>query len=111
MELKNSYLEQITQIEKTFNNRAKKNNYPKATIRIGLTSGDVIVGNSSDFRNGFFDLYVMGDKVNLAAYLTEKAKEFDPGILIDESTLLKIDGFSTSEEMILKKSYANYRYY
>ncbi len=102
-----SALEQMDIIEKEFNPWAEKNKYPRLNIRIGIGSGDLIVGNFGDSKNGIYDFTAMGDAVNIASYLTEKSKNFSPRILIDEITANNTNGFELGEMQKEK----NYNYF
>lgn len=70
-------------------------------IRIGIGSGELILENIGDFDRGVFNFTILGDTVNIASYLWELAKDFDPGILIDASTFKKIAEFEVSEKTSL----------
>jgi adenylate cyclase len=62
----------------------KKRNEPEFHVRIGINSGEMIVGNMGS--NKLFDYTVMGDSVNLAYRLEEANKLYDTAIMIGEST-------------------------
>jgi len=63
---------------------------PIRGIRIGINTGDTIVGNiGSDQR---MDFTVIGDAVNVAARLQELAKELQADILVSESTYRQVAG-------------------
>jgi len=102
-----SALEQMGIIDQEFNPWAEVKKYPKLDIRIGIGSGDLMVGNFGDSKNGVYDFTVMGNVVSITSYLTEKSKQYSPRILIDEITANNIDKFEL-DEIISEK---NYKYY
>ncbi len=62
----------------------KKFNKPELRARVGINSGEMVVGNmGSETR---FDYTVMGDSVNLAARLEGANKLYDTEIMIGENT-------------------------
>lgn len=62
---------------------------PEIQIRIGLATGEVVVGNiGSDTARSYT---VMGDIVNLASRLESANKQFGTAIIISESTLRMAD--------------------
>ncbi len=66
------------------NQRWDAQGYPELRVRIGLHSGQAVVGNmGSDFR---FNYTAMGDTVNLAARLEKANKEFGTYTLISQAT-------------------------
>lgn len=75
----------------------KSEGKPELYIRIGLNSGEVIVGNmGSESR---FNYTVMGDSVNLAARLEPANKAFDTSILISEFTNNQVQESCRTREM------------
>ncbi len=59
-------------------------------VRIGLNTGEMIVGNLGSSRKKNYT--VMGDAVNLASRLEGANKEFGTGILLGETTALAVAG-------------------
>jgi adenylate cyclase len=67
------------------NRRFREQGLSEIAIRIGLHSGDAIVGNLGSDR--LFDYTVVGDTVNLASRLESANKLFKTGIIVSEETL------------------------
>jgi adenylate cyclase len=64
--------------------------WARVAVRIGLNSGDAIVGNLGSER--LFDYTAIGDTVNLASRLESLNKYFGTHIMISGDTLEKTDG-------------------
>lgn len=62
----------------------------RLAVRVGLNTGDLIVGNVGSLRKKNYT--VMGDTVNLASRLEGANKVFGTGILIGHETALRVQG-------------------
>jgi len=63
---------------------------PIQGIRIGINSGETIVGNIGSHKR--MDFTVIGDAVNVAARLQELAKELEADTLVSEATYRQVEG-------------------
>jgi adenylate cyclase len=76
---------------------------PIRGVRIGINTGEAIVGNiGSDKR---MDFTVIGDAVNVAARLQELAKELEADTLVSEATYRQVEGtfqFIALEPVVLR---------
>lgn len=74
-----------------------RKNVPDINLRIGLSTGEVIVGNiGSDTARSYT---VMGDTVNLASRLEAANKSYGTSILITETTQRLADRFIETREI------------
>ncbi|KAB2847045.1 MAG: adenylate/guanylate cyclase domain-containing protein [Melioribacteraceae bacterium] len=69
----------------------------KISIRIGINSGDVVVGNMGGKNR--FDYTVMGDSVNLASRLEGANKQYGTGTMLSDSTYSAVKDFVMVREL------------
>jgi adenylate cyclase len=69
-------------------NKWKNENKPQIHVRIGINTGEMIVGNMGG--KGKFDYTVIGDNVNLGSRLEGANKEYGTSIIISQSTFEQI---------------------
>ena len=77
--------------------RWEKEGKPLLYMRIGINTGEMIVGNLGGY--GRFNYTVIGDSVNLGARLESINKEFGTNIIISEYTYEKVKDFFSVREI------------
>jgi adenylate cyclase len=84
-------------MKKNFYPWARELGYPLPQIRIGISSGEVLIGNMGG--EGEFQFSPIGLKVNSALILCDRARNYDPPILIDKTTKSVIKDFEIDEDI------------
>ncbi|MBI3365348.1 MAG: CHASE2 domain-containing protein [Ignavibacteriae bacterium] len=72
---------------------------PLFNVRIGINTGDMIVGNMGGASR--FDYTVIGDSVNLGSRLEGANKQYKTGIMISEHTYRSVEGSVVARELDL----------
>lgn len=83
---------EIDAFAETFRKEWKARGVSLGATRIGVNSGEAIIGNFGG--ESFFDYTAYGDAVNTAARLESANKTLGTRICVSESVVDKIDGFS-----------------
>lgn len=76
-----------------------RKNVPEISIRVGLSTGDLVVGNIGS--NTLRSYTVMGDTVNTASRLEGANKEYGTRILMSEETYLLVKDVAETREIDL----------
>ncbi len=79
--------------------RWRQENRPLLNTRIGINTGELIVGNMGGVNR--FDYTVIGDSVNLGARLEGANKVYRTSIMISESTYKQVEGKVYARELDL----------
>jgi adenylate cyclase len=90
-------LEQLKNIEEIFYPWAREMDFPSPQVRIGISSGEVLIANMG--REGVFQFSPIGIGVNSAIVLCDRARNYNPPILIDNPTKFVITDFEIEEEI------------
>ena len=67
-----------------------KGNTPIKGMRVGVNTGEAIIGNIGSTKR--MDFTIIGDVVNVAARLLEVGREHEAPIIIGEGTYRELDG-------------------
>lgn len=81
---------------------AKSKGYPCPKIRIGINTGEMVIGNLGTKTR--MDFTVMGDATNIAFRIEEAAKVNDIKILVGHSTRENTTGFDFGEAVTIEYS-------
>ena len=81
------------------NESLSREGIPPLSMRIGLHSGDTVVGNMGSAQR--FDYTIIGDNVNLASRLEGVNKQFGTKVIISETTYLHTRGGIEARELDL----------
>lgn len=84
---------------KSINDQVTKMGLPALHMRIGLHTGEVVVGNMGSTQK--FDYTIIGDDVNLASRLEGANKQYQTHTLISESTYEMAEGEIEARELDL----------
>ncbi len=82
---------------KDFNEELARDGLPGLTVRMGINTGPMIVGNMGSAER--FDYTVMGDAVNLGSRLEGANKAFGTGIMISRETFERAAGAVAVREL------------
>jgi len=90
-------LSQIRMMKDIFFPWAKEKRFPTPQVRIGISTGEMLIGNTG--AKGIYQSSLLGTEVNTATTLCDIARDFDPAILIDENTQDLLEGFECCENI------------